>query len=535
MHTITFYSYKGGVGRSLALANIAKRLSEFGKTVCIIDFDLEAPGLPYKFNSPIVTKIESGIVDYIYSFTNEGILPVSIKDYSINVNLSPQKKSVILIPAGDVESPNYWKRLSSINWYDLLYDNNGLSFFLDMKEKIRNEINPDFLLIDSRTGISEMSGITISLLADEVVILAANNKENLSGARKIIQSISKPENSILGTPPKTTFVLSRIPFTEKPEDRAKERLLITKIKKEFSDIYKDDIVIIHSDRELEENEKLKISNEFEEGFSEISKDYLKLFEILTRKRLTEEEIEKFNKIKAAERQFSFAMFSINQIEKIKLVTNAIELNETADYYLYRASLYLNNKEFEKSLNDFKNVIKIDKNNFEANLGISDIYYWQKKYKESLNILDTLSNHHQNSSNIYFKKALIYDKLGDKEKEIENYYKALEIDPSDEVVYNNLANHYRLEKQYEKALELIFRALQLNPKHPVSFTTLAEIYAETGKINEFYLNLELAFVNKTPALIESISEEKIYKRFFDDERFKALLEKYNISITELIEK
>lgn len=42
MKTLTFYSYKGGVGRSLALVNIATRLSEFGKKVCIIDFDLRS-------------------------------------------------------------------------------------------------------------------------------------------------------------------------------------------------------------------------------------------------------------------------------------------------------------------------------------------------------------------------------------------------------------------------------------------------------------------------------------------------------------
>ena len=56
MKTITFYSYKGGVGRTLALANIAKRLSEFGKKVCLIDFDLEAPGLHHPL-SPDSTAI----------------------------------------------------------------------------------------------------------------------------------------------------------------------------------------------------------------------------------------------------------------------------------------------------------------------------------------------------------------------------------------------------------------------------------------------------------------------------------------------
>ena len=52
MRTITFYSYKGGVGRSLLVANVATYLATLGKRVFAIDFDLEAPGLHYKFNSP---------------------------------------------------------------------------------------------------------------------------------------------------------------------------------------------------------------------------------------------------------------------------------------------------------------------------------------------------------------------------------------------------------------------------------------------------------------------------------------------------
>jgi cellulose biosynthesis protein BcsQ len=43
MYISTFYSFKGGVGRSLALANIATELVIRGKRVLIVDFDLEAP------------------------------------------------------------------------------------------------------------------------------------------------------------------------------------------------------------------------------------------------------------------------------------------------------------------------------------------------------------------------------------------------------------------------------------------------------------------------------------------------------------
>ena len=49
MRTITFYSYKGGVGRSLLVANAARYLSTLGKKVFALDLDLEAPGLHYKF------------------------------------------------------------------------------------------------------------------------------------------------------------------------------------------------------------------------------------------------------------------------------------------------------------------------------------------------------------------------------------------------------------------------------------------------------------------------------------------------------
>ena len=42
---LTLYSFKGGVGRSMALANLAELYYQRGLRVLIIDFDLEAPGL----------------------------------------------------------------------------------------------------------------------------------------------------------------------------------------------------------------------------------------------------------------------------------------------------------------------------------------------------------------------------------------------------------------------------------------------------------------------------------------------------------
>src|ERR1039457_206803 len=44
-YVFTFYSYKGGVGRSLAVMNVAYTLAGGGRHVLIVDMDLEAPGI----------------------------------------------------------------------------------------------------------------------------------------------------------------------------------------------------------------------------------------------------------------------------------------------------------------------------------------------------------------------------------------------------------------------------------------------------------------------------------------------------------
>ena len=41
----TFYSYKGGTGRSMLVANTGWLLASAGYHVLMVDWDLEAPGL----------------------------------------------------------------------------------------------------------------------------------------------------------------------------------------------------------------------------------------------------------------------------------------------------------------------------------------------------------------------------------------------------------------------------------------------------------------------------------------------------------
>jgi MinD-like ATPase involved in chromosome partitioning or flagellar assembly len=71
----TFFSYKGGVGRSMALANIAVWLYQQGLRIVMIDWDLEAPGLESFFCSEQGTLEEvratPGLIDTLWSYRRE--------------------------------------------------------------------------------------------------------------------------------------------------------------------------------------------------------------------------------------------------------------------------------------------------------------------------------------------------------------------------------------------------------------------------------------------------------------------------------
>jgi hypothetical protein len=75
---ITFYSFKGGTGRSMPLANVAWVLAGNGRRVLAIDWDLEAPGLHRYFlpflKDPELT-VTKGLVDLLWDYSDLMLTP----------------------------------------------------------------------------------------------------------------------------------------------------------------------------------------------------------------------------------------------------------------------------------------------------------------------------------------------------------------------------------------------------------------------------------------------------------------------------
>ena len=544
MKTITFYSYKGGVGRTLALSNIAKRLSEFGKKVCLIDFDLEAPGLHHKFSYNLRKKdIKTGIVDYIYQFSVKKILPKTIKKFSTKIDFNSEHIcNIDLIAAGNIYSKDYWKNLSLINWSGMFYEENsqGIAFFIDLKEKIRKELKPDFLLIDSRTGITDISGITMSVLADEIVLFVANNEENIEGIKQVIETLSIPENTFTEGIPKITLVLSRIPYFSKPNEKYKELIAKDSVLNTINEHLEKNnnpnkiqkILVIHSDRDLEFQEKFKIGYEHEKTNSPIAFDYLKLFEELTNDILSEKEKKKFNNHRKSQQLIEQANIATDNILKIKLLKQAIELNSNADEAYYQlANIYYEIKEYNKSLKFIDLALINNSNNLEYLILKGFVHYHLLEYEEASEIGNFIIKIDKTHFNAIRLMGLICSKQGNNQDALNYHQKTIKYYQHSSLVFISIGNIYRRLKDYEKAFEFIYKALEIEPQNYFATGTLAEIYAQLGNKREFYKNLTLAFSFGLPQdeFERVVKEEEVYKSFLKDENFLAILDKYNINI------
>ncbi len=187
---ITFYSYKGGVGRTFALANIAALLAKWNFRVLCIDWDLEAPGLHLYFE-PWIREPEHGLVEMMSDLVSKGNF--KWQDYLTRVEKLSGTGELSLICAGYLDQ-DYFKRMQALDW-DMLYAEHNLGLVL---EALREEwkANYDFVLIDSRTGITDIGGICTVQLPDFLVLFATANQQSLDGIKRITHLIKK-QHSVL--------------------------------------------------------------------------------------------------------------------------------------------------------------------------------------------------------------------------------------------------------------------------------------------------------------------------------------------------
>lgn len=233
---ITFYSYKGGTGRTMALANIACLLVEqppeiYGKGVLMIDWDLEAPSLHRYFRDSFTKTFENennpdyaferypGLIDLFETIDNqidETLFERELRDILNSFQfddfiLNTDIPNLYFLKSGSFDE-DYEERVSTFNWESLFERTQGLLFSL-VAEKLASKYR--YVLIDSRTGIADTSNICTMLMPEKLVLVFTPNRQSFTGLEKLGRNAVAYRGNAPNLFPLTIFPLpSRIELSE---------------------------------------------------------------------------------------------------------------------------------------------------------------------------------------------------------------------------------------------------------------------------------------------------------------------------------
>lgn len=209
MYIVTFYSFKGGTGRTMALANVAVELAMRGRRVLLVDFDLEAPGLDtYPFGRAETRT--PGIVDFVKDYLVSGEAP-DVQSYVYETAVGANNQARLWIMPAGAQDEQYDTRLRSIDWQRLYEQQSGFLLFEDLKAQWEKGFHPDYVLVDSRTGLTDTGGICTRQLPDAVVVLFFPNEQNRRGLKGVVDEIRQEHLGPLKKKIQLHFVMANVP------------------------------------------------------------------------------------------------------------------------------------------------------------------------------------------------------------------------------------------------------------------------------------------------------------------------------------
>ncbi len=214
----------------MALANVACVLAESknNHNILMIDWDLDAPGLHRYFQDYVKNDDEKsllfehqlGLID-LFLEIKQICESQKLEDDDISVDffvtleidkyiISTDIDSLFLISAGKLDE-TYSRRVNSFNWEDFF--NTYPTIISKFSEYLSKKYN--YVLVDSRTGYTDISGICTTLMPDKLVVVFTPNKQSIAGVLSIAKMSVEYRKASHDLRPLITYPLvSRIEPTE---------------------------------------------------------------------------------------------------------------------------------------------------------------------------------------------------------------------------------------------------------------------------------------------------------------------------------
>jgi cellulose biosynthesis protein BcsQ len=186
---VVFYSFKGGVGRTTALASFAIQRARAGDRVAVLDLDLDAPGVGTLLAADeFGTTASWGIVDYLLEQSIENL---DLRDYyhACRRSVVTGSGEILVLPAGDLSPErDYLTKLARLD-LDPIPGKDGKSPLEVLLKHVRDELDPKWILIDARAGLSEPAGVLLSGIAHLHVLFGTSSEQSWRGLRPVLERI----------------------------------------------------------------------------------------------------------------------------------------------------------------------------------------------------------------------------------------------------------------------------------------------------------------------------------------------------------
>lgn len=230
---VTFYSFKGGSGRSMSLANLAVLFSKQngGRKVLMMDWDLEAPGLHEFFKGRInETELheKEGVIELFEAAKQKfpsglpedstGLKKATTlieKHFEKNVIRLQTSEHLEMLQAGKPD-PDYAASVQKFDWRDF-FDTRYI-FFTALVQFLKSRW--DYILIDSRTGLTDTGGICTAILPEALVTVFTPTRQGLKVTEMIERAINFRKGAGDMRPLVVYPLVSRVDASE--EDRNRE-------------------------------------------------------------------------------------------------------------------------------------------------------------------------------------------------------------------------------------------------------------------------------------------------------------------------
>lgn len=193
---ISFYAYKGGVGRTMALAHTALYLANLGHRVVAVDLDLAAPSLWSLLGGEHGDHPVPGVVETMNAWLHGQ--PLGLHERLRAIPLHPAARGALFVLSAGLMDQRYLESLESLDWSRVVSAPSSDSrleplpsahFFDVLRQALGGTATA--VLLDLPTGFDETANLCLRVASDLVVAMLAPNRMQMEGVARVVGALTE--------------------------------------------------------------------------------------------------------------------------------------------------------------------------------------------------------------------------------------------------------------------------------------------------------------------------------------------------------